>query len=170
MLNLLRNVLLNISAQTQADEIDPLFQELIPASFTPLIYSPSVERVRLALLPGVSLNDRAFATSRVLQLLYSRPVQVYLGKIENVFSFSPLGTDDLFNTDQAYDLVEIDGRVEIALSRSKFFREVRRSIPEPEFLGLERIRSSAKGPLDRVAALATMFELHAAHLLGKLRG
>jgi len=168
MLNLSRTSLLNLSATQQEEQVSEAFHELVPSTFTALTHPNAIEITRQRLVPGNSDDERAFNAFQVVRLTRSSELEAYLQLVRDILTFNPK-SEKHFSAELTFPLVGIDAALNRVTDSDPFSRAVKSSLEKEAFRGLAAIRRSAQTPVLRVGAVALMFIMYTANVLGELK-
>lgn len=157
MINLVRNLLLNVS---KGEQEAATIQELIPSDFSPLTYSTGIEAIRKILVGRGDIDAQAFQTRFLLRSVYTLELKAYLEDLDNTFAFD-VRSLKLFNEDRTFDLTTIDDALQASTNLPKFFTEVRKRVEKNKFVALKYLYDAQDSALYRVSVVTILFLLAA---------
>jgi len=160
MLNLVRNLLLNLPASAQASAS---ITEVIPGEFFTLKYPSGMEAFRRVIVGLGPFDEKSFRVLMALRTAYSTELSAYLRTLDNIFTFDPK-TNRYFDSGYVWDPVTVDTQITALTALPQFRREVQARMPADEYQGLNYLSLYHVNPVWRVAAYVVMF-LRAASML-----
>ena len=157
MINLFRNLLLNITAKQQEEAS---IKEEIPKQFFPLTFPSAIESIRKLLVGKGSLDTQALRVLNLLRLVFSNELEVYLFNSKNIFTFV-VKTDKFFNEDFVFNIVSIEQQIAKSNSLTSFFSETAKLIAKDIHKGLIKIYQNSEDSVYRLSVIVVLFLLAA---------
>lgn len=163
MLNLLRSLLLNITAIEQEGSQYP---EVIDSKFTPINYSAALETIRTIILrTDTTQTEKNYIAYQVIKLVHSTELEAYLLPLEDIQTFR-LDSNKFFSEafGSLFNIATLEKSISSLGDRLNIFLDFASKYLDPEVLGpLNIIRMRHESPVWRLSAILIIWFLAADH-------